>query len=603
MKENISKFLSCFALFLVLAALISCGGGGGGSASLFMPENELRNGGTGGWGGKGKKSSFGAPASNLVLTGGTSLDVDYYVYNGQRYNTAEELLAVLTAQVTADGTYSVDVYVSGENSARPGRYVVSGDRRTLQHPYKINITSLDSGSELYSTDSDGTYFYASEGFPVSKLGADSSDTIQEDCCMGTPVNFPITGWNIGGQTVAVNGKISGFSGDMELTAAKVPEKYIVTDGGALAFSSACRGETNLIIIPSDTRFSSLVLSDAITNPIKLDLSAAELSTNTPSVFSSGILMQQDMDKVSYIKLPNNITEIGSNAFSGNSTLETVIIPNSVTEIGGSAFYGCSALQTIDLPDNLQSIGTNVFCDCTSLAQITIPASVEIIDDSSFYECSSLTTVTFSGNSNLRTIAEDAFNSCSNLAQITIPSGVTTIGDNAFSDCSSLVQITIPKTVATTGEGVFISCTSLRTVTFESDSELEYINDGMFLLCSQLQAIDIPSGVESIGTNAFSGCSALQTVTIPDGVINIMQSAFANCSSLRSVTIPSSVTVIGTSAFEGITFDSNNEIRFEGDPLDITYGSNPFNIGAMATYFDGNPGSYPFSYDWTGSSWD
>ena len=31
--------------------------------------------------------------------------------------------------------------------------------------------------------------------------------------------------------------------------------------------------------------------------------------------------------------------------------------------------------------------------------------------------------------------------------------------------------------------------------------------------------------------------------------------------------------------------------------------NPFNIGAMATYFDGNPGSYPFSYDWTGSSWD
>ncbi|MCQ2580457.1 MAG: leucine-rich repeat domain-containing protein [Treponemataceae bacterium] len=562
MKENISKFLSCFALFLILAVCVSCGGGGGGSASLFMPENELRNGGTGGWGGKGKKSSFGAPASNLVLTGGTSLDVDYYVYNGQRYNTAEELLAVLTAQVTADGTYSVDVYVSGENSARPGRYVVSGDRRTLQHPYKINI-ALPEGGSLYPPATSGTateYFYASEGFPVSKLG---SDPVTENCGVSTSVDFPLAGWNIGGQTVASNGKITGFSGDMNLIAAKVPEKYTV-DNDVLAFSSACQnGES--FTIPSSVSFSTIVISSRLDNePIKLNLADSGYHNDTYTNEFKNVMDQNSVNRISSIILPNNITKINS----------------------GGAF--------------------GAFESSTTLTSVTIPASVEIIDDSSFYDCSSLTTVTFSGNSNLRTIAEDAFNGCSNLAQITIPSGVTTIGDNAFSDCSSLVQITIPKTVATTGEGVFINCTSLRTVTFESDSELEYINDGMFLLCSQLQAIDIPSGVESIGTNAFSGCSALQTVTIPDGVITIDQNAFLNCSNLRNVEIPSSVSMIGQNAFKGINFDSNNEIMFWLYPNDITYGgSDSFDNGSMATWFDGSPGGFPGSVVWnsSNSNWD
>ena len=88
-------------------------------------------------------------------------------------------------------------------------------------------------------------------------------------------------------------------------------------------------------------------------------------------------------------IPDNVTSIGSEAFSYCSSLTSITIPDSVTSIGNSAFYGCSSLTSITIPDSVTSIGGRTFYGCTSLTSITIPDSVtsigyNVFDGTAYY---------------------------------------------------------------------------------------------------------------------------------------------------------------------------------------------------------------------------
>ena len=98
-----------------------------------------------------------------------------------------------------------------------------------------------------------------------------------------------------------------------------------------------------------------------------------------------------------------------------STICKVEIGDNVTSIGSYAFSCCYSLSQITIPNGVTSIESNAFSDCYSLSQITIPNGVTSID-------------TY------------AFNNCYSLSQITIPNGVTSIESNAFSNCLSLGYI-------------------------------------------------------------------------------------------------------------------------------------------------------------------
>ena len=74
-----------------------------------------------------------------------------------------------------------------------------------------------------------------------------------------------------------------------------------------------------------------------------------------------------------------------------------------------------------------------------------------------------------------------------------------------------------------------------------------IGNRAFQACYSLASITIPDGVTSIGTRAFGGCSLI-SIIIPDGVTSIGNFAFSECCSLTSITIPDSVISIGKSAF-------------------------------------------------------
>ena len=44
----------------------------------------------------------------------------------------------------------------------------------------------------------------------------------------------------------------------------------------------------------------------------------------------------------------------------------VVIPNNVTQIGEDAFKGCTALESIKIPNSIISIGYGAFAECTAL---------------------------------------------------------------------------------------------------------------------------------------------------------------------------------------------------------------------------------------------
>ena len=139
---------------------------------------------------------------------------------------------------------------------------------------------------------------------------------------------------------------------------------------------------------------------------------------------------------STVILQDGLTSIGSFAFKGCRSLESIEIPSSVTSIVSGAFYDCSSLTSVTIQNGVTSIGFNAFYECSGLTSIEIPSSVTSIGERAFYFCSSLTTITIKATTP-PSLGSSAIPS--NVNKIYVPSGSVSTYQSAWSSYSSKIS--------------------------------------------------------------------------------------------------------------------------------------------------------------------
>ena len=272
----------------------------------------------------------------------------------------------------------------------------------------------------------------------------------------------------------------------------------------------------------DTNYlGSVMIPSSITELYDLRISTNFTVSKDNPAFSSLDGVLYDKEKTKVIKapeklkgdfvIPASVTIIQKSAFSDCRDLTSIKIPEGVTSIGAEAFSGCGMLEPKLLVYDKGTkcygwIGNNEKC-----IEVVIPEGVT-------------------------SIGEAAFENCINLTSINVPEGVTNIGAEAFYGCFSLANINIPEGVTSIGAFVFRHCNSLASV--DIPAKVTIIGNWAFSDCGGLTSINIPEGVTSIGNSAFYHCGGLTSIKIPEGVTSIGTEAFCGCSNL-DVTIDNS----------------------------------------------------------------
>ena len=445
---------------------------------------------------------------------------------------------------------------------------------------------------------------------------------------------------------------NAFDNCTGLTSITIPNS--VTSIGDGAFDN-CTGLTSIAIPNSITSIGNSVFSGCT------GLTSVTIGNGVTSIEGSAFRGCADLTSVT---IPNSVTSIGARAFSGCSGLTAVyytgdvagwcgigfesydanplyyahnlyingalvtdlVIPDSVTSIGSNAFSGCAGLTSIAIPDSVTSIGYAAFSGCKGLTSITIPDSVTSIGYEAFRGCTGLTSVTYTGDvagwcgiafgsydANPLYYAHNLYINDKLVTDLVIPDGVTSIGYSAFYHCTGLTSVTIPNSVTSIEQYAFYGCNKLievcnlsslsiaandqnygrvgyyaKHVYSSGNSYLHTTDDGylfyeesneVYLISYSGNQTDLTLPADYNGKNyaiyqsAFSGCTRLTSVTIPDTVTSIGNYAFRNCTGLTEITIPDGVTSIGEGAFAGCNGLTRITIPFVGAEKGVSSNTN------------------------------
>lgn len=139
-----------------------------------------------------------------------------------------------------------------------------------------------------------------------------------------------------------------------------------------------------------------------------------------------------------------------------------------------------------------------------------------------------------------------FEGCENVKKVVVSEGVTGISPYAFAGFEQLESVEFPTTLQTIGREAFLECYKLNSVNMQEG--IKEIPFGCFDTCFSLKSITLPQSVESIGNNAFLYCTGLESIQLPEKISYIAGGAFFGCRSLKEITLPETISIIESGTF-------------------------------------------------------
>ena len=276
--------------------------------------------------------------------------------------------------------------------------------------------------------------------------------------------------------------------------------------------------------------------------------------------------------------PYPVISIADKAFFACSDLVAIAIGINITDIGSEVFSGCTQLDSIAITNPAPpDCAADAFASIAAGCKVYVPAGLgadyenatgwedfgaNIIEDDQII----LNGVTYQLYNNYTATVTGYTSPPATLTlpeTVSGPSGksyeVTAIGASAFSGCALLTTIYIPAGITSVGASAFVGCTALQSFTVDSENTAYSDNDDVLFNNSKTvllsypnakgAAYSVPDGVSQIGTSAFEG-SALTSINAGKDVVMISTDAFKDCTSLEAVVLGDKVVNVGNTTFSG-----------------------------------------------------
>lgn len=265
----------------------------------------------------------------------------------------------------------------------------------------------------------------------------------------------------------------------------------------------------------------------------------------------------------------------------SARIEHVTLPSTLRLIGDSTFRSCRKLKRVTFAEKsaLEKIGKRAFSD-SGIVEVTLPGTLREIGNDAFADCRSLQTVRVEDGCEARlcctgmpasvcvvpslevTLGDKSLLELRKLKSVVIPDGVERIGRFWFWG-SEVESVEIPASVKEIGIEAFCNCKRLKKLVFKKNrgrgtkvsapvsqkSRLRVIHAGAFQGCSSLASVELPDGLEEIGSDSFRK-SGLKSIATPASTRVISQGAFCYCVHLRRAVLNEGLEVLGDESHSG-----------------------------------------------------
>ncbi len=265
-----------------------------------------------------------------------------------------------------------------------------------------------------------------------------------------------------------------------------------------------------------------------------------------------------------INLPKGLKVIHRGTFNSCETLgtSTLTLPESLLEIEDFSFWKTVRLTELRFPEGLRKIGDQAFWQ-SGLKRIWLPASIESLGTWAFADLTVLEEVHLAApDPSAITLGDGVFNSAPAGAKLYVPYGSRTLYQSAPQWSAFTIEEDNPcidgfyyvldqwnHTATLTYEtyeedGAYNHTNYSRLNTKEWTIPAQVVQDGRVYAVTAIgdyafantsvEQINLPEGIESIGTSAFDGNGSLRQVILPSTLTSIGQFAFYECRSLSVI---------------------------------------------------------------------